>query len=360
MIDTIKLQINVSEVDYQKLYAVSDRLELYKGNTQIIKSSRHSLSVNIPSWDRHLTVLLPQTDTNYIYIEFNVSKAYYGHNFFRVNLEQTGEVLSSLNYYFKNLYDVDLGNYLTWRVLRVDPCLSYRFDPDTELSIIESVKGLNPIDLKTKKYDTGAEFFRKSKNYKLMFYDKGAEFITHKELSKYYLNGAVERGNLLKEFSKGILIYEIQLRERGFYKFFGKSTLTVKELLNFVDIRRRLIKELKNFIIRSSYMKLTSVIQLIEKQDFSNEVKTNLLKDFLFMTDTTPAVRRLWKSQSRQYRSQVKLRLKKIGIPQDVKNDDRISSLLSLSSPYYLGSPTREQADVLMNNAVYPTVKPTF
>lgn len=362
MIDTVKVKIKVSEEDYYKLVNSSNRVETYKGDTKISIRRDMGLTINIGSWDRHIRVLYPPVATDYIFIQLNVSKVYYGHNFFRVNMSQTEEVLSSLNYYFKYLYDVDLGNYLTWDLVRVDPSFSYRFNQDSNLSIIQNIHTLNPVDLERTTYPKGAEFKNKCKSKKIIFYDKHDEFVHGygKEFSKYYINGAVKRGDLLKEYSKGILIFELQLTERGFFQFFGVSHLSVGEFLQITDIPKRLLKELKKLILNTFQMKLSEVVQLINQHNVSNEVRLNLYKDFLFMTDTSPAGRRLWKSQSRQYRSQVKARLKKVGIPQDVKNDETLVDLLSLESPYYLGSPTREEADKIMQQAVYPTVKPIF
>lgn len=363
MYDTIKVRIFITEEEWLSLYQRCDKTVTYKGDTRIIKYTPKVLylSIQIPSWDKLLTVHLFENDHSFIFIEFNVSKAYYGHNFFRVNIQQLEEVLSNLNYYFKDL-EVNLGNYLKWEVVRVDVSMSYRFNPDTLTSIIKNIKVLRPINFLTSEYPTSVNYYNKRQSHVIKFYDKHAEFMNPErgEFKKYYLHDAVKRGDLLKEYSKGILIFEVSLRERGFFQFFGKSSFTVEELLSRKDTGQRLMRDLKQFIIHTSHMKLSEVLQLIDKHNLSNEVKTNYLKDFLFMTDTSPAVRRLWKQQTRQYRYQVKSRLKKVGIPQDVKNDDTLLSLLSLKSPYYLGSPTREEADKIMQEAVYPTVKPVF
>lgn len=221
MIDTLKLGIPLAQSQHNKLQKLLEKDENWQwvkfqpssGELKLLRC-RGLAHMDQPSfhrdirWDVSSTYIPEQT---FLTLEFSVPKFWYGHNIHL--LYDFAQALAQLKKILEKQLHCRFADLMTWKVLRVDCCYSWRC-PSQKIAeqILDSLKRLHFPRKKPIIYPETLLFA--GATYSLKFYLKYQEFIKNDRKALLEGKASLEWINYLEELSKGVLRYEATLRRQ--------------------------------------------------------------------------------------------------------------------------------------------------
>jgi hypothetical protein len=221
VIDTLKLGIPLTQNQHNKLKSLlkqdpnwqwvkfqpsSGQLKLVycRGVAEMDSNSFHREI----RWDIPFNYYLGET---FLTLEFSVPKFWYGHNIHL--LYDFAQALAQLKKILDKQLHCRFADLMTWKVLRVDCCYSWRCSSQKIVEqILDSLKRLHFPRKKPIIYPETLLFA--GATYSVKFYLKYPEFIEHDRKALLQDKASFEWINYLEELSKGVLRMEATLRRQ--------------------------------------------------------------------------------------------------------------------------------------------------
>lgn len=358
MIDTVKLKIKINNEELEAL-KVKGGINLRTVHDRDGKELTFIKDINgyIPSYDNNIRWYWENKVKvqDYLWLTFNPSKLYYGHNLFRVNQQQFYEMLSYIHEQFYSVYGVRLCEPVDWIIGTIDLSVTFRFK--THQQVLDTIKLVQAIDtemVKNNKYETTA-YFRRSDYFQYKVYDKYLEFKEH-DYYKISINDE-NRAKELWEFSKGVIVVEFRINEKVFKGVFGRDVLKVKGFLevdNLGDIIQGLIDK---------YLPEEAIHMVIEKRKVFDLLKdkvgigeaVRLYNYYKMMTSQEGTMENwIWNFEvSRQVRCKVRQEFKRIGLYKLLEDEVKMKRIFDIKSSCYLGSPINAKARDTIKNVIH-------
>lgn len=265
MIDTIKVRIPLTKIDYDKLrkkFNQDDSWQWVKhqpstGEMQLTKL-KGLIDIDLNSYHRNIYWDISPTfieNDTYLSIELSLPKFWYGHNIW---LKYSFlEVLEELQKILENNLSIELISCDSWEVYRVDICYAWKC-PNQGIAkeLLNQLKGFNFPRKKPIIYDNSIMFV--GQTYSFKFYLKYPEFIDHDRKDFLKQDVPLEWINYLEQEAHGVLRCEATLRKQWLNK--NEITYTADLLNEFTTYNYD--QEIKNnypdIEINNSYLQLAA------------------------------------------------------------------------------------------------------
>lgn len=358
MIDTVKLKIRITNEDLKVLKRSGGMTIRSVLNKKDGKKMSFVKDVNgyIPSYDNSIRWFWDNKAEaqNILWLTFNPSKLYYGHNLFRVNQQQFYEMLSYIHGQFSSVYGLLLEEPVNWEIGTIDLSVTFKIkDYSKVLNLIKVIQAIDTEIVKNNKYETTA-YFKRSDYFQFKVYDKYSEFKAN-DFYKISVNDK-DRAEELWKFSKGIVAVEFRINQKVFKGIFGREVLTVKEFINIINLKDIIQKLIDKYLPEEAMNKVVDkrkVFDLLKSRVGVGEA-IRLFNYYKLMSSQEGTMENwIWHYElSRQMRSKVRKELMGLGLKSLLLDEVKEKRVFDLDSDCYLGSPSNNKALVKIRNTV--------
>jgi hypothetical protein len=257
MIDTIKLKIPITHVDFDdmSLHQVVTTKHDFKG--KVVCKQCNLTFVYHNSFTIHLFMVynekLPRHD---LYAEFSIPKLVYGQNVYLYYPDNLMALLNEIRLEMGDWFHVKYVPVNDWVLQRLDLCYAWKL-PTQELaqSLLNSLRGYSYPRKMTANYDTSIVY--RGKAYSGIFYLKSPEYVDKgfRDLREYNR----EYADAMKIESEGVLRFEMQLRKAKLNDLFKDK----RGGFHLADLENRdyvysILNSLFSKLIRSSEIRIDS------------------------------------------------------------------------------------------------------
>lgn len=264
MIDTIKLKIPITHVDFdditknQKVHFIVN----FKGE---LTRKQCSLGFVYSNGQRiHMFANYNEEAPHHeLYLEFSIPKLVYGQNVYLYYPDQLLSLLEQLRQEMGEWFKVKFVPVTDWVINRLDLCYAWKLpSQDLAQSLLESLRGYSFPRKTTAHFETSIAY--QGKAYSGIFYLKHPEYVAKGFKDLRYRN--LEYAEAINLESQGVLRFEMQLKKAKLNDLFKdkKGGLQLKDLQDR-DFLSKTLNSLFFKLIRSNEIRIDSPAQIYEK-----------------------------------------------------------------------------------------------
>lgn len=227
MIDTVAFLTSANDKCIEELKKGSLETTRINHNDQSIELNYFNTRIDLPSYDRKLTIFMDEIYNHKIRFELSIPKFIYGHNLFLITEKEFHKAIIDLYNLLKEKFP-SFPHYSLWHIKRLDICYAWRFENnDTATLFLNNIKHYHLPKHRNINYETS--FMSKSQNVALKMYLKNREFLKH-DYPILYKSGYTTLADEIMAASIGVLRFEVGLRKEGLKVAFNKKIVYIRDI----------------------------------------------------------------------------------------------------------------------------------
>jgi hypothetical protein len=327
MIDTIRFKIPTTHEIYSLVKSKSKQRFVINTTTQLLEFYISTKDIEIGSYDYHINIIATKNVEDTIFLEFSIPKVFYGHNIY-LYYPSIEPVLKVVQDAMEKAFNLNLANYSSWIIQRLDICYAWRLKTQEEAYLAFLV--LNPYDYSRKnKVSFDTSFENKGSSFDFKGYLKFDEFKKH-DFKRFHKLKRFDLAYDFLELSKGVFRIELTMRKKKLKAYFKKE-LTYRDIDDTILLQKILREHFSKYLKHADtkVIKENEVLVKLFTAFTKSSKALNLYSFYNSWNHPNPSIRarnrNLYKKRlnpSTLWRKHKDLKIAKVGIPgYDLKFD---------------------------------------